>query len=346
MKFRTLFIVAVIALFPPFASAQQGKGRGPGHEGTGDDFRGVIHSLFAAHEKVERSVEKTEKGYKATTTSRDPEIAAMLQTHVAQMKERLDGGLNVRRWDPAFVEMREHYADMEVTIENVEGGVAVSVIGKTPEAVLVAQNHADIVSGFVKEGEERMHAKHPLALKEQAETSESETPGKDEQERILKTGMEASDALIKSLGGQLKAAMQASGPVGAIQVCQQVALPLTTATGESMEGVTMRRTSVRVRNPENRPDARDLRILEIFAAKAGNAEGPPEPVIEWSEGTAHFYRPLMMQEVCLNCHGDPASFPADLQQTLAALYPEDEATGFAAGELRGVIRVDVARSRP
>ncbi len=156
-----------------------GHGQGPGHGGMSDDFRGVIHTLFAEHESFERSVELTEDGYRATTTSKDPAMAKMVQKHVSQMQERLDGGMGVRHWDPAFAEMRAHYDDMAVKIENVEGGVAVSVVGKTPEAVKVAQNHAKIVSGFVEKGETQMHAKHATALGDGkvAETSKSTGKG-------------------------------------------------------------------------------------------------------------------------------------------------------------------------
>lgn len=126
--------------------------------------REMIHALFADHEKIERKVELTDKGYRATTTSKDPELARKIRTHVAQMETRLDAGYGVRRWDPAFDELRDHYKDMAVTIVEVEGGLSVTVAGKTPEAVKVARNHAQIVSGFVKKGAEQAHETHPIAL--------------------------------------------------------------------------------------------------------------------------------------------------------------------------------------
>lgn len=163
-----LIAVTLIASWTVFAGPPPGKGRGGGH-GAGhgrvaDDFRGVIHSLFAAHDKFERSVKLTKEGYQARTVSDDPELAKRLQKHVAQMAERLDGGMSVRHWDPAFAEMREHYDDMEVSLKNIAGGVEVTVVGKTPEAIKVARNHAVIVSGFVEKGESQRHATHATAL--------------------------------------------------------------------------------------------------------------------------------------------------------------------------------------
>lgn len=147
----------------------KGKGhKGGGHEkgrgGMPDEFRDVIHGLFAAHEGIERKVEMTETGYRATTTSADPALAEKLQEHVAQMKGRLDTGKGVRRWDPAFEEFRRHYEEIETRIEPVDGGVVVEVRGTTPDAIAVAQNHARIVTGFVEKGEARHHATHEPAL--------------------------------------------------------------------------------------------------------------------------------------------------------------------------------------
>ncbi len=80
------------------------------------------------------------------------------------MAARLDGGMSVRHWDPAFAEFREHYEDTSVEIENIEGGVSVSVAGKTQDAIKVVRNHAAIISGFVEKGSKEMHQTHPAVI--------------------------------------------------------------------------------------------------------------------------------------------------------------------------------------
>ncbi|MDF1810860.1 MAG: hypothetical protein P1V20_01545 [Verrucomicrobiales bacterium] len=134
------------------------------------DSRGVIHELFASHEGFTRNVETTADGYRATTVSKDPEKAALLRKHVEQMGQRLHQGMSVRRWDPAFAELREHYDDMTVEIEKIDGGIAAIVTGKTPEAILVAQNHARIISGFIANGSAQMHVRHATAKKAETKT--------------------------------------------------------------------------------------------------------------------------------------------------------------------------------
>ena len=170
-------------------------------------------------------------------------------------------------------------------------------------------------------------------------------PGEKEVQSIQDIGESAADSLMKSLGGKLKSALQTGGPVAAIQVCQLVALPSTAETGNQFEGVQIRRTTLKPRNPANTPDETDRAVLLELEQAAKNSETPPESKIIWEEKVARYYRPLMVQEVCLNCHGKPESFSPELKTTLASLYPADQATGYSLGELRGVIRVDVDRKQ-
>jgi hypothetical protein len=161
-------------------------------------------------------------------------------------------------------------------------------------------------------------------------------PSAQEITQVTAQGEAAANALMERLGAQLKGALESGGPVAAITVCQQVALPLTTAAGSEFEGVTIKRTTLKPRNPANAPDDRDRAVLMEMSAQS-----PPQPVIRWEDGVAHYYRPLIVQEVCLKCHGDPATFPKELSAALAAAYPADEATGYALGDLRGAIRVTI-----
>lgn len=169
----------------------------------------------------------------------------------------------------------------------------------------------------------------------------SQLPGPEETARVQSAGRAAAKAVVENLGGQLKAALQSGGPVAAIAVCQQVALPLTDAArSDQPDVVGVRRTTLQPRNPRNAPDDLDRIVLERLAA----TRPLPEELIEWpADGPARFYKPLVIQEVCLTCHGDPAGFPPALTEALASRYPGDRATGYALGDLRGVIRVDVAR---
>jgi hypothetical protein len=116
------------------------------------ESRDNIHTLLDNHEKITRTVTLTDDGYVAVTESDDPELAKVLRAHIAQMEARLKEGLMVRRWDPAFVEVVAHFDQMETRMEPTGKGLKMTVKGKTPEAVKVAQNHAAIVTEFAHEG--------------------------------------------------------------------------------------------------------------------------------------------------------------------------------------------------
>lgn len=131
-------------------------------EGMPPEARNNIHQLFNQHAAITRTVTLTQDGYVAVTESTDPKVVAALRGHVQQMSDRLKSGLMVRRHDPAFVEYAAHYGNITHTVQPTATGLKVTVTGKTPDAVKVAQNHASVVTDFASHGwagHDRDHAK-------------------------------------------------------------------------------------------------------------------------------------------------------------------------------------------
>ena len=80
---------------------------------------------------------------------------------------------------------------------------------------------------------------------------------------------------------------------------------------------------------------------EVRSLEEGKKTAPV--VAAHDDGSATFYAPItVFAPLCLKCHGEPGS---DIDEattaTLAELYPEDEATGFALGDLRGMWAIRV-----
>ena len=165
-----------------------------------------------------------------------------------------------------------------------------------------------------------------------------------EEAEFLERSEEIAGALQGALEPRLKQAMLAGGPVAAIEVCQQVAPSLTGATSDRFVGATVSRTALRLRNPDNAPDARSRAILERWANRRRSGKLLPEAAIEAGDATVIVHRPILTGPVCLNCHGDPGQMSAELENTLARLYPQDAATGFREGDLRGAFRIEFTRS--
>jgi hypothetical protein len=53
------------------------------------------------------------------------------------------------------------------------------------------------------------------------------------------------------------------------------------------------------------------------------------------------YRPVGVAPPCLACHGPADTLAPGVRTKLAALYPSDQATGYAAGQWRGLLRVSL-----
>lgn len=148
------------------------------------------------------------------------------------------------------------------------------------------------------------------------------------------------------LQGQLLAAIEAGGPVAGVEVCKREAANI--AARASREGWTLGRTAARVRNPDNAPNewqARGLAELERAAASTTSPEALAQ--LEWHELVRddaglrfRYMRAIPMGGLCLGCHGPRSGLDPALVDALAEHYPDDQATDFAVGQLRGAFVVE------
>lgn len=173
-------------------------------------------------------------------------------------------------------------------------------------------------------------------------TAQVSGPSPAEQE-VARVGEEAAQALIKQLVGQLTTALEQQGPVQAFEFCTLQAQPLTATVQQELGSeLQVKRTSLQWRNPVNAPDAYEVQALLYFQnALAQQGTLPANYVQQISANEFRYYKPMVMADWCLSCHGDPATFDPALQQKLQASYPGDLAVGYAEGDFRGVVRVTV-----
>ena len=151
--------------------------------------------------------------------------------------------------------------------------------------------------------------------------------------------------ITKSFGGALKGELQASmmadGPVAAIEVCNVRAPEIAAAKAEA-SGWHVARTSHRVRNAGNAPDAWESEQLALFAklAESGDPMDAMEvsQVIESPDGAIFRYmKAIPTGEVCVVCHG--SDLAPEISERLDVLYPDDAARGFEVGALRGAFTI-------
>ena len=168
----------------------------------------------------------------------------------------------------------------------------------------------------------------------------------EEGARVSQVAEPAAGELLRTLVERLTAAMDEGGAPHAVEFCSIEAMPLTRLVEAGLEGdLGLKRTSFRYRNQENAPDEVEELALRYFEdAILGGRELPVHYVQRVSEDELRYYKPLFVGEFCLQCHGDPEAMDPEVRARLEANYPGDLATGYEAGDFRGVVRVTVPAS--
>lgn len=139
----------------------------------------------------------------------------------------------------------------------------------------------------------------------------------------------------------LKSALAATGPTGAIDVCASVAPAIASQLSED-NGAIVRRTALKVRNPDARPDAFERETMRAWLGAPATPDGTPAErhlLVRGSDGSTEFrfMRAIPMGEPCSICHG--GAIAPDVERAIAERYPDDRATHFAPGELRGAFSI-------
>jgi len=164
--------------------------------------------------------------------------------------------------------------------------------------------------------------------------------------KLAEEARATAGGLIQTLGGELKTAMTAGGPAQAIGVCKEKA-PRIAAEAAARTGMQIKRVSLKNRNPKGVPDAWETEALASLEQRLAAGEKPEtldtHSVVNTPEGKVFRYaKALVMQPVCVNCHGAPENLSPEVKAKLAAEYPDDKAVGYAPGMIRGVLSIKKA----
>ncbi len=144
--------------------------------------------------------------------------------------------------------------------------------------------------------------------------------------------------LKKSLLGAVTRAM-AGGVPAAIDACHAEAPALTAAVAR--EGAVVGRATRQPRNPANAAAGWQLEAIGHFEQlkRGGTALANQSYARVLPDGRVAYAEPLVIQDLCVACHGGAVA--PDVKAVLAARYPDDRATGYAVGDLRGVAWVEL-----
>ncbi|HDZ08354.1 Tll0287-like domain-containing protein [Pseudohongiella sp.] len=159
--------------------------------------------------------------------------------------------------------------------------------------------------------------------------------------QLVEQGQALSTQFVATLLPTLQAAMQQGGPVNAVEVCA-VAAPRIAAELSEASGWSVTRVSLRARNQSSAvPDPWEADMLADFDRR--QLAGEPVAQLNAAEVVNGEFRYLQAQAagpLCLTCHGTDIS--TEVQSVLDQYYPQDMATGYIAGQIRGAISMRVS----
>jgi hypothetical protein len=154
----------------------------------------------------------------------------------------------------------------------------------------------------------------------------------EEQEQQKEVAMAARDQLFTSLLHELVNSMAEKGPAKSISVCKTRAPEVAAEVG-NRSGVRIGRTSFKLRNDANQPPAWARQFVDEKIADGVMVELPGREL--------GVLLPIHLKSTCLLCHGSNDEVMPDVRAAIVSNYPDDQATGFAEGDLRGYFWVEV-----
>ena len=157
---------------------------------------------------------------------------------------------------------------------------------------------------------------------------------------MLGEARKVATTLPPKLLASLQEEIKKSGPEGAIPVCKDMA-PKMAGEISQQTGWKIKRVSLKARNEARAtPDAWEKAALEDFDKRAAAGESPAQ--LEKGEKVGNEYRyvkALPVQPLCLQCHGPADQISPAVKSVLGTHYPNDHATGYSVGQIRGAISV-------
>ncbi|GHE77902.1 Tll0287-like domain-containing protein [Thalassotalea profundi] len=157
-------------------------------------------------------------------------------------------------------------------------------------------------------------------------------------------------SVVKAFGGDLKSvltsAMKTQGPIKALEVCNLDAGPIA-KQHSALSDWNIGRTSIKNRNAKNAPDQWESSVLLAFekrklAGEALDTMEYSETIQNGDETVYRYMKAIPTAGPCLVCHGE--NIDENVANKIKSLYPDDKATGFTFGDIRGAFTLE-KRSR-
>lgn len=145
---------------------KQGAAKGGPRGAQGDaahimDMK-AIQFLMANRAKIHRTVVNRPDGVETLTESDDPNVTAVLVSHVEAMYSRVKQQRPIHARDPLFAELFRNAATLDMKVQRTAKGVRVVETSPNAFSAKLIQAHAQVVSLFVENGPIEMRKNHAV----------------------------------------------------------------------------------------------------------------------------------------------------------------------------------------
>lgn len=159
----------------------------------------------------------------------------------------------------------------------------------------------------------------------------------NEKSSYMKLGDRISMEMQNELLSNVAKAIREGGTEYAVEFCHQHALPITDSMA-NLNKVFIERLSDKNRNPENVIQT----DVDIEAWERVRKE-KVDFIVQGEKGEVIYYKPILLaMKTCMQCHGKVEEIKEGTLQVIHDRYPEDKATGYELGDLRGMWKLTFA----
>lgn len=164
---------------------------------------------------------------------------------------------------------------------------------------------------------------------------------------IRKLGETTIDQAGVALVNEVRKVLAVTPTVQAIGTLHLKDYKLPAATTGGLTVTKLKRTSFKVRDPENAPDAADRAALDYIQGQLERSDPVAKVLVQrvtpsGQPGEWRVYRPLGIMKQCLECHGTSGALAPGVAARLKELYPADTAVDYRMSQWRGLLRVSIA----
>jgi hypothetical protein len=150
----------------------------------------------------------------------------------------------------------------------------------------------------------------------------------------------------KTLGKNLQQALMSGGVENAIRFCKINAMPLVDSLSRQFDA-SIKRVTKKARNPDDLPNDLESTILDAYEQQLNDSLKLQANVQKIDEANYLFTQPIFIDNaLCLTCHGSLENgLTEETKNFIKEKYPDDKATGYAIGDLRGMWSITLSKKK-